>query len=366
MNGQSQKSGAGSIQAQAAGDLNIITKGVSLKDVQTIAKREAELAVSHLTMGALEKANERIAKLTESLITAFAPRPELLSAFADPDFQFSLQDAYQSAASSAEPHTEELLIDLLSQRAEQGDSNRIRLVIGQAIKSADKLSAEALNGLTAVWVITSLSPSRQVDFESDLSWLNTTNKKVLQDYPLPSRKEWVSDLEILNMLQTTSGIFNRRPYEEVQRDRFQRYLVNGIENSALTSIKPQLDSQAPSLQELIKPHPLKVGFHYLQIDSEVKWKEFLEHSHIDLSLLPEVETVLGNYNFASLDSIALQAFNDRLKNEESITIISAWWNALPPFNVTRVGDVVGFANAKRKVHFTGADTISDLLALRDI
>jgi hypothetical protein len=41
--------------------------------------------------------------------------------------QFSLRDAGRAAVSNEDKHTEDLLVDLLTNRAEQGNHSRVRL-----------------------------------------------------------------------------------------------------------------------------------------------------------------------------------------------------------------------------------------------
>lgn len=121
-----QKAGDKSIQIQAEGDVHVCT--ITVTEATKIAKREAQLAITEFSYEALVKATERAYSLANRVIDVFTQRPELLEAFGDPDFNFALRDASRTAASNDEKHTEDLLVDLLTNRTEQGGSPRIRLV----------------------------------------------------------------------------------------------------------------------------------------------------------------------------------------------------------------------------------------------
>ena len=140
MNDQSQKAGADSVQVQAGRDIIV---GVTAEEVVSITRTEIAQSVELLTAMAKDVAEARVKALGDGIIDAFCSRPELYRAFADPDFQFALRDAARAVASTDDEHTEQLLVDLLTNRAEEGSTTRVRFATGQAIRAADKLMTTA-------------------------------------------------------------------------------------------------------------------------------------------------------------------------------------------------------------------------------
>jgi hypothetical protein len=143
---QDQEAGDNSEQQQAARDIiNITQVGVSAANVIAITRSETKRIIEgELTPAAERIAHERLDQFEQKMIDRFAEDPQLRKAFADPDFQCSLRDASRAAASNDDDHTEDLLVDLLANRAAEGNSARLRLITSRAIQAADKLSIEAL------------------------------------------------------------------------------------------------------------------------------------------------------------------------------------------------------------------------------
>jgi hypothetical protein len=122
---QDQRAGSESLLLQASRDINIV--GVSPADVIEITRTEVGRVLDELTLTAKAVADERVRALGDKILERFSESPQLLGAFGEPDFQYSLGDAGRAAASNDDPHTEQLLVDLLANRAETGNAAMVRL-----------------------------------------------------------------------------------------------------------------------------------------------------------------------------------------------------------------------------------------------
>ncbi len=357
MTDQSQKAGADSQQYQAGGDINI---GVTAEEVVNITRAEVARSVDQLSAAAKEIAEVRNQALGDRIIGAFEGRPELFQAFADPDFQFSLRDAARAAASTDDEHTEQLLVDLLTNRAEEGGSTRVRLATSQAIKAADKLSREALNGLTALWVISSLVPAAP-NFEGLFSTM-TANAQALINLGLPDRG-WVRDLDVLNLARVQGGFVQHQRYNEIAATWAKDSMVTGIDAEAETSrqLIASATTSIPELSAYIIAHPLKPGFLRLAGKDQ---EELLSKLPSAAGASAELQQLSGQNGYGMQDNTATVNLAKTIADSSTLTKIADWWNNTPAFDLTVVGDVVGFVNARRYISFQGAVTITDLLQLR--
>jgi hypothetical protein len=140
---QNQSAGDESQQQQAGRDIiNITQVGVSREEIVAITRDETRRAIQdELPTIAQDIAGERLHRFGDKVIDRFERDPAIRPAFADPDFQYSLADASRAAASNDDEHTDDLLVELLANRAEQGNSARLRLTTNRAIQAADKLSS---------------------------------------------------------------------------------------------------------------------------------------------------------------------------------------------------------------------------------
>jgi hypothetical protein len=353
---QGQRAGDHSQQLQAAGDIYV---GVSAADVVKITRIEVSRALGELTESAKDKADIRISALADKVIEHFQDRPELFSAFADPDFQYSLRDAGRAAASNDDEHTEQLLVDLLSNRAEEGNSARVRLATSQALRAADKLSLDALNGVTAVWAISFLGAQTK-SFENEVQSLKDIAGALVK-LGLPADREWVRDVDVLNLARVHTGIISRTVYAQVVQAKVAADLVAGIdaneEGGPIASVKAAI----PSIAEHILPHPLKPGFVRL---SGANRDELLGGLPEGASENAELQQLIEKNAYGSQDADAVSRLGETVLGTGDIAMIAKWWDETPALDLTVVGDVVGFVNTRRYVAFGGATTVGELLRLR--
>jgi hypothetical protein len=358
MNKQAQQAGDNSQQLQAAGDINMF--GVTAAEVVEITRIEVSRVLDELTLSAKGKAETRIEALSERVIEHFKDKPELFEAFGDPDFQYSLRDAGRSAASNDDDHTEQLLVDLLANRAHEGNSSRARLATSHAIKAADKLSLEALNGLTALWATGSLQPLSE-DFASQIASASHT-AEVLVGLDLPSDKGWVRDAEVLNLVRVHAGvIMNRTSYKVMLQNKVAVNLVSGIDMEAFSSLVATVISAIPELNNQLTAHPLRSGFVKLSGSNE---DELFERLPDHAAESPELQQLIDQNGYGNQDATAIGKLDEVVSSVPSLTALAAWWDGAPPLDFTVVGEVVAFVNSRRHLSFTGAATVGELLQLR--
>jgi len=354
---QEQSGGSESQLCQAGGD--IVVQGVSAADVVQITRTEVARVLEDLTLSARTVAEERVKALGDRILERFAEAPGLLGAFSEPDFQYSLGDAGRAAASNEDAHTEQLLVDLLANRAESGNTSRARLATSHAIKAADKLSLETLNGLTSLWAVGHLTAT-EVDRASAHVATARSVAEALATLGLPSEANWLEEAEALNLARMYSGgLITRKPYRECIRSRIPAALSTGIAEDKFAELIGKPGSALPELAGLVTEHQLKAGF--LALGGEDR-ESFLKMLPDGFSPSAELEELITANGFGVQDPDAVARLDELLDQSAAVQALAAWWDGTPYVDVTVVGRVVGFVNARRHMAFHGAQTVSELLS----
>lgn len=339
----------------------MILAGLSPAEVIEITRTEVARVLGELSSTAKELAEEKIEALSNRVLEHFMDKPELFSAFTEPDFQYSLQDAGRVAASNDEEHTEQLLVDLLANRAEKGDGPRVRLATSQAIRAADKLSSDALSGVTALWAVQYLMWANPDNLVSQLTGTIKIADSLVK-LGLPSNPAWMEDADALNLLRISpGGILTRKTYLEMVQGRFAAQLVAGIDAKESVELFAEVEQVAPGFLEKLRGHPLKKGF--VMLPGSTKEELFAGLPHAAASS-PELNQLVEQNGYGSLDQAAVKKMEEFFADVPSFQTVSQWWNPLPVADLTVVGDVIGFINARRYMTFGGAATVSEFLDLR--
>jgi hypothetical protein len=358
---QDQTAGEGSQQLQAGRDMGVVNiyEGVSAADVVEITRAEID-SVRRELIGLASRADTvveaRLRAFQDRVVEQFAEAPQLREAFADPDFQFSLKDASRAAVSNDDQHTEDLLIDLLKNRAERGNHARVRLATSHAIRAADKLSLETLHGLTALWALISLTASVPGITGTLASAENVAH--ALLAMGLTDNLTWTQDADTLNLVRTVY-LSTRTPYRQVLTQRVAPYLNPGINLEESAELITTATSKCPCLRDKLHPHPLKEGFIVLPGTSR---DEFVAELPVDCEQTPELDQLIAQNGYGQQDGTATTEFLQKINQSDAMSKIADWWDKVPSLNLTVVGYVIGFVNAKRYVQWGGAQTIGELLA----
>lgn len=236
----------------------MVYEGMSAADVREIAQVEISRAREELSQAAAQTAEARIQSLIDRVTEHFSDKPELFAAFGQPDFQYSLQDAGRAAASNDEEHTEQLLVDLLANRAAEATGARVRLATSQAVRAADKLSLQALNGITSLWCLSFLEAS--VDNpQAQIAWAARTTEKLVA-LGLPPGIAWMQDADALNLIRLQGSIVSRKGYAEFLRQKVSHYLNPGLSLDEDRDLIAAITKMVPEIGRMLDPHPLKDGF----------------------------------------------------------------------------------------------------------
>ncbi|WP_216645038.1 LPO_1073/Vpar_1526 family protein [Halomonas sp. THAF5a] len=156
MTRQSQKGGEGSNNFQA--QEMVVQVGIDEKRAREVFQEMNLQLRKEYTQEALEVANARVSEFENSLMPKMERVEGALEAFADPSFQLLLVEAQKTAAATERPADYDLLSELLIHRFQKGSNRNARAGISLAIDIVDKVSDEALLGLTVAHAVAQFIP----------------------------------------------------------------------------------------------------------------------------------------------------------------------------------------------------------------
>lgn len=107
------------------------------------------------------------------------------------------------------------MVELLVGRATYPDNQSVKIAIAKATQIADRLNKDTLNGLTAAWVGTYLTPSAQ-GFEHKFTGFIATYVPFISN-GLPKGKLWQQDLDALDLIRIEPGIIARSSFIDVAK-----------------------------------------------------------------------------------------------------------------------------------------------------
>lgn len=260
-NKQIQRAGDSSQQLQA--DNMIVNFGIDEKRAREIFHEMILQARRDYTQEAFAIANSRVTEFENQLLPKMEALDGALEAFADPSFQILLVEAQKTAASTERPADYALLSELLIHRFQKGENRIIRAGISRAVEIVDKISDDALLGLTVFHSVSYFFPSSG-DIHEGLNVLNNLFGKLFYN-KLPTGSEWLDHLDILDAVRVSS--FGRlRKTEQLYPERLDGYIEVGIEKESENFSKAieLLDTNGLHRNILVE-HALNKGYYRLNL-----------------------------------------------------------------------------------------------------
>lgn len=198
INSQSQKGGDSSTNIQTQ-QMIVHVVGIDEKRAREIYQEMNLQLRKDYSQEALNIANARVVEFENRLMPKMAQVEGALEAFADPSFQLLLVEAQKTAASTERPADYDLLSELLIHRFQKGENRITRAGISLAVEIVDKISDEALLGLTVTHAVKVFTPVSG-DIHQGLDVLNDMFGKLFYS-ELPAGHAWIDHLDILNAVR---------------------------------------------------------------------------------------------------------------------------------------------------------------------
>lgn len=359
MTRQSQKGGEGSNNFQA--QEMVVQFGIDEKRAREVFQEMNLQLRKEYTQEALEVANARVSEFENSLMPKMERVEGALEAFSEPSFQLLLVEAQKTAAATERPADYDLLSELLIHRFQKGNNRNARAGVSLAVEIVDKVSDEALLGLTVAHAVSQFIPISG-DFQQGLDALEGLFGKLFYG-ELPKGQEWLDHLDVLNTIRLSS-FGSMKKTREYYSNKLSGYLDVGIEKES--------ENHKKSLEILFKnnlPTNLLVEHdfnnQYLRIPvtnrghiqnlslHQVVMHEGKQRS-IGFSLTKDqLSAVDSVYDLYTQDNNLRQSNTDSLMVEwdkrPNLKALREWWDSIPvALTITSVGKVLAHSNAQRR------------------
>lgn len=355
---QSQKGGDSSTNIQAE---NIVMQlGIDEKRAREIFQEMNLQLRTEYTQEALEIANSRVSEFESSLMPKMEKVDGALEAFADPSFQLLVIEAQKTAAATERPADYDLLSELLVHRFRKGENRIARAGISLAVGIVDKISDDALLGLTVAHAVGSFLPVTG-DIYQGLDVLNELFGNILYG-KLPVGQEWLDHLDILNAVRLSS-FGNLKKVQQYYPEKLSGYTDVGIEKDSDNHKKAIEILNLNKLPlDLLIEHSFNAGFQrlivsnrhqieYISLHQQVWHEGQLVHVPVKLTQC-QIKAINSIYDLYSQDGDLKQknveSFMAEWDKRPSLKFIKEWWDNIPIIlTITSAGKVLAHSNAQR-------------------
>lgn len=357
-NKQIQEAGNNSQQLQA--DQMIVHIGIDEKRAREIYQEMNLQLRKDYSQEALNIANSRVSEFENKLMPKMEAVEGALEAFADPSFQLLLVEAQKTASSTERPADYDLLSELLIHRFKKGDNRVTRAGISRAVEIVDKISNDALLGLTVFHSVTHFFPLSG-NIQQGLNVLNDLFGKIIYGN-LPIGSEWLDHLDILDAIRISS--FGKlKKIEQYYSEMLHGYIDEGIEkksdnhNSAIELLK---SNGLP--QNILIDHALNADFVRIdipnkdQINSLTLQQSIVYNGQRALLKIPlsdtQKDSIKSIYELYKKDNNVRQnnikRFIEEWDKQHNLKILKEWWDNIDvSVQLTSVGKVLAHSNAQR-------------------
>jgi hypothetical protein len=355
INSQSQKGGDGSTNIQ------VVHVGIDEKRAREIYQEMNLQLIKDYSQEALNIANARVSEFENRLLSRMEQVDGALEAFADPSFQMLLVEAQKTAASTERPEDYDLLSELLIHRFQKGENRIVRAGISLAVEIVDKVSDEALLGLTVAHAVNSFLPTSG-DIHQGLDTLNDLFGKIFYG-ELPTGHDWLDHLDILNTVRLIS-FGSLKKVQQYYPEKLSGYVDVGIDKKSENYdkvVEILKNNNLPS--DILIDHALNSDFlrvcvpnRNLIVDTISLQQQMIYEGKSFIVPVKLSETQIKAINFiydlysqdGNLKQNNLNLFMAEWDKRPNLKILVEWWdNISTSFTITSAGNVLAHSNAQR-------------------
>ncbi|HEH9409065.1 TPA: LPO_1073/Vpar_1526 family protein [Aeromonas salmonicida subsp. pectinolytica] len=358
LNNQNQKGGNDSTNLQV--QQMVVHVGIDEKRAREIYQEMNLQLRKDYTQEALTIANGRIKEFENSLMPKMAQVEGALEAFSDPSFQLLLVDAQKTAAATERPADYDLLSELLIHRFKKGENRIARAGINIAVEIVDKVSDDALVGLTVRHAVDNFLPVSG-DIYEGLNLLDGLFEKILYR-ELPIGQDWLDHLDILDAVRL-GQLGNLKKINEYYPEQLSGYtdvgIIKGSENHN-RAIELLHNHNLPEsiLIEHVFDHDCvrlcvrnRYGLDEVHLSRRLNYFGGAVYQNEKLSE-EQKNALRGIYDLYSNDvdkkQQNIKAFMSEWDRRPSLKKLREWWDQIPTvFTITSVGKVLAHSNAQR-------------------
>lgn len=356
MESKNQKARDNAVQVQA----DTINFGVTEETVRNIISVETQRTLKEAELVATEVALKRLNEYNETLINKLV-KYEMLQAFSDPEIQMLFRKTERAAICTDREFDYEMLSELLAHRVKKDKDYVVKAAINKSVEIIEDISEEALLGLTLLFAIISIEPESGI-VSDGLAVLDSLFEKLIAGNKLPSRRNWIDNLEIVQAVKIM-------PYSRFSKfnahfnKKLDGYFKDGIEVNSEKYNKIINDLKNVGLSEniLIKNEYIDNYYKIPVVNKgeikDLKINRVTKTGQITAIKLTEaqikvLEDIYENYDKKPQNIEKIQKkYVEKLEKHINLKKISTWWDDImfnmPSIEITPIGRILAQVNAKR-------------------
>lgn len=357
-NKQSQSGGDDSTNLQAG--TMVVNLGIDEKRAREIYREMSMQLREEYSKEALKIASDRVGQFENNLMPKMEKVNGALEAFGDPSFQLLLVEAQKAAASTERVADYDLLSELLIHRFEKGENRVMRAGISRAVEIVDKVSDDAMLGLTVAHAVSAFIPASR-DIIQGLNVLDNLYGKVIYG-TLPEGQDWIDHLDILDAVRIGS-FGGLKKIQQYYPELLPGYVDLGIEKNSADHKKAIDLLQNNGLpRDILVDHALNDSFVRINVPRRDGIRSFQLHKlKVEIGGVIFCPEPISEVQISSINSIYdlynqdtnlrnknIEAFISEWDKRSNLKKLRQWWDAIPGvFQITSVGKVLAHSNAQR-------------------
>lgn len=336
---QQQQAGDNSVnnQAQTITQNFTVYQGITRDEAREIALQVYKDNMYQLSQEARQLADTRASELTDKLIDKLTSQSttDLLSAFGDPDMQYSLVQAQIAYARIGDSTLLENLISILVQRAAESKRSLLQIVLNESLSVLPKLTNSQLDTLSIVLLINHIKH----DMTSLKMIIDTFDSKIF-----PMMNNLTKDRSCYQHLAYTgccSISIGEITIERILQLNHPGLFIKGFDISEFQKLHSYQQAQSLLLRCLHDSSLLQLdGIDDVVI--EVRAREL----GLDDTTITELKT-LQKSKLMNEEEIKQWL---KISDQRFIQLLDLWDNSnLKNINLTSVGIAIAIANIKQKL-----------------
>lgn len=334
---QKQEAGDGSTNLQ--GQSIVINQGISYSDAKDIALDVYKANYIQLSQDAAELARDRAEELTDDFLAKLKEeKEEAISEVSTPDMQSAIYEAQKQYARTGDKDLEELLVDILVERAITPDRNIKQIVLDEALLVAGKLTAEHMDALTINFLMTKVQKQDLLNLDSIVTHINKEIIPFISE--LSDASSCYEHLEYAGCgsIMEASTI---KPIEELYLAKYPALFSKGF-----TEEKFRNDVGEPALFKRL----LIRCFHYVNnLQLSCMNVEVIKHVSQEQNISVEhMNKLISLFNSTLMNKVEVKDYF--LDKTPPIKGLFDLWSksSISKFTLTTVGIAIAQANYKRK------------------
>lgn len=355
--GSVQSEGDINIGNTVENQVNIISNGVTEKQLKEKIHNEIELELSRQQIIAEDKARERLQQFSEILLPKLV-KSEMLDVFSNPAIQMFFRQEQKTAICSEREIDYSILSELLVYRVNNNNNINKNASVTKAVEVIDKISDDSLLAITVIYCITFIPTIG--DINQGINILNNIFKSILNNSELPYNNEWLDNAEILGIMRINT-FSQMKKFEDIYFDNLRGYFSKGIQKNSehyRDTLNKLKENNIPI--DILVEHELNQEHVRLNISNKeqidnIKMLKIVGNNSITFVNYSDkqkevIRGIFRSYeNDRSYDEKIKREFVKKVENCPELNKIMNWWNSnvSPAIELNSIGRVIAHTNAKR-------------------